>query len=89
MGKAAQTVKNRGRTLKRSVFLNHHFGGFDNGRYGITLLELEFVSATSGDRTLNQIVADTDGDMGHDIAQLNFFDLPRSLFLAEIGISSL
>jgi len=62
-----------------SVLLNHYFGGFDHSCDGVALLELEFVGTTAGDGTLDEIVPDPNDDMGHDIAQLNFFDFPTQL----------
>jgi hypothetical protein len=79
LGKAGNDVKNCGRALRESVLLNHDFGGLDHCRDGIALLELEFVGATTGDGTLNKIVTDPHDHMGHDIAQLNFFNLPTQL----------
>lgn len=73
----------------RSILLDHYFGGLDNCGDGIALSELEFVGATPGDGTLKEIVTDPHDHMGHDIAQLNFFDFAAQLFLAEIGMPSL
>jgi hypothetical protein len=60
--------------VRGSVFLNHHFGSFDDSGDGVAFLEFEFVGATAGDGTLDKIVSYTNDYVGHDIAQLNFLD---------------
>jgi hypothetical protein len=60
--------------VRGSVFLNHHFGSFDDGADRVAFLEFEFVGAPAGDGALDKIVAHTNDDVGHDIAQLNFLD---------------
>jgi hypothetical protein len=57
-----------------SVLLDHDLGRFDHGGDGIAVLELELVGATASDGALNEVVPDPNHDMGHDVAQLNFFD---------------
>jgi len=42
------------------------------------LLELKFVGATAGDCALNEIVSDVYDHVGHDVAELNFFDFSGS-----------
>jgi hypothetical protein len=74
VGQAGEHVKNRERAMKGSVLLDHHFSSFDDGGYRVALLELEFVSTAAGDGALNEVVADPNDHMGHDIAQLNFFN---------------
>jgi hypothetical protein len=39
---------------------------FDDSGDGVTLLELEFVSATARDDALNEIVPDPNDNMSHD-----------------------
>lgn len=65
--------------MNRSILLNHDFGSLDDGDDGITLLEFEFVSAAACDRALDQILADPDDHMSHDVAQLKFFNLSTQL----------
>jgi len=60
--------------VRRSVLLNHNFGGFDDSGNGVAFLKLEFVGAAAGDGALDEVVPDPNDHMGHDIAQLNFFD---------------
>jgi hypothetical protein len=60
--------------VRGSVFLNHHFGSFDDSGDGVALFELEFVGATPGDGALDKIVSHANDNVGHDIAQLNFLD---------------
>jgi len=74
MGAAGDDAKNSGCAVRGSVFLNHHFGSFDDSGDGVPLFEFEFVGATAGDGTLDKILSDTNDDVGHDIAQLNFLD---------------
>jgi len=57
-----------------SVFLNHDLGRFNHRADGVTLFQLEFVGAATSDGALDEIVPDPNDHMGHDIAQLNFFD---------------
>jgi len=56
------------------IFLDHDLGGFDHGADRVTLLEFEFVGAAARDGALDQVVADPNDHMRHDIAELNFFD---------------
>ena len=74
MGAAGDDSEDCGRAVSRSVFLNHDLSRFDHRADGITLLELEFVGAAPGDGTLDEVVADPNDNMGHNIAELNFFD---------------
>jgi hypothetical protein len=74
MGAAGDNVKDCGRAVKRSILLNHYLGSFDDRGNGVALFEFEFVCAAAGDGTLHEIVTDPYHHMGHDIAQLNFFD---------------
>ena len=57
-----------------SVFLDHDFGRFYNGRDGVALLELEFIRAAARDCAFNQVIADPNSNEGHHIAKLNLFD---------------
>ena len=57
-----------------SVLLNHHLGGFDHGGDGVTLFELELVGAAAGNGTFNEVVANSNNNMGHNVAQLNFLN---------------
>ena len=61
--------------MRRSILLNHHLGRFDDSGDGVTLLELEFVSAPARDDAFNETVPGPDDNMGHDIAELNLFNL--------------
>ncbi len=59
---------------ERSIFLNHHLGGFDDSGDGVTFLELEFVSAAARDDAFNETVPDPNDNVSHDIAELNLFN---------------
>ena len=59
-----------------SIFLNHHLSSFDHGSDGVTLLELEFIGTSPCDGTLDEVLTDAHDYVSHDIAQVNFFDLP-------------
>jgi hypothetical protein len=74
MGAAGDSSKDCGRAVRGSVLLNHYLCGFDDRGNGVALFEFEFVGAAAGDGTLNEIVPDPYHHVGHDIAELNFFD---------------
>ena len=65
--------------MKKSIFLNHDFGSFDDSGDGVALFQLKFVGAATCDCTLDQIFADANNHMSHHIAQLNFFDFSTQL----------
>lgn len=54
--------------------MNHYLRGLYDGVNGIAFLELQFIGAAASDSTFDEIVADADDDVGHDIAQLDFFN---------------
>ena len=56
------------------VFLEHHFGRFDDHRNFVSLFETKLFGATAGNYALDLVLSNLDDDMGHDVAQLNFFD---------------
>jgi hypothetical protein len=75
MGAAGNDAQDRrGAMRPGSVLLNHDLGSFDHSGYGVALFELEFVGAAAGDGAFDEIVSDPNHHMGHDIAELNFFD---------------
>jgi len=57
-----------------SVLLNHHFGSFDHSGDGIAFFEFEFVGAAPRDGALDEIISNPNDHMGHDIAELDFFN---------------
>ena len=59
MGQAGDDAEDCGCSVKESVFLNHHLGGFDDSGDGVTFLEFEFVSTTACDDALDDIVSDS------------------------------
>jgi hypothetical protein len=75
MGATGDDLEDCGSEVKRSILLNHDFRGLNHCGDGIALLELKLVGAPSRDGTFNEIVAYPYDHVGHDIAQLNFFDL--------------
>jgi len=58
----------------KSVFLDHDLGGFHDRDDLIALVELQLFGAAPCDGAFNQILAHPDDYMGHDVAQLDFFD---------------
>jgi hypothetical protein len=79
VGSSSDYSKGRGCAVKKSIFLNHDFGGFDDGGDGIALFQFKFVGAAACDCTLDQIFADANHHMSHHISQLNFFDFSTEL----------
>ena len=59
----------------RLVFFEHDFGGLDDGLYGVADLEFHFFGAAAGDDAFNEVMAHANDHMGHDTAQLKFFNL--------------
>lgn len=55
-----------------SVLFEHHFGGLDDGGDFVSHLQFHFIRAAPGDHAFYYIVTDTDHDMGHHAAQLDF-----------------
>jgi hypothetical protein len=47
---------------------------FTYGSNGVTLFELQFIRASTRDRALDQVIADTNDHVGHDVAEFNFLD---------------
>jgi len=76
MGQAGYDAENCGCPVKTSIFLNHHLSGFDDGGNRVTFLKLEFVSAAARDNALDQVIADPDDNVSHDIAELKLFNFP-------------
>lgn len=74
MGEDGDNVEDRGRAVNALVLLDHYLGGFDDGGNGVALFQLQFVSAAPRNRALDEIVANTNDNMGHDITQFDFFD---------------
>jgi hypothetical protein len=64
------------RVVKDSILLNHDLSRFDHGCDRIALLELQLVSAAARDGTFDEVVANPNHDVRHDIAELNFLDFP-------------
>ena len=60
--------------VRQSVLLDHYLGGLHYGDNGVSLLKLQLVGAAPRDGAFNEILTDADDDMGHNIAQLDFFD---------------
>ena len=65
--------------VPRSVFLDHYFGGLDDSSDRVALLEFQLIGAAPGDGALDEIVSHPDDYMGHDIAELSFFDFSTQL----------
>ena len=57
------------------VLLEHHFGGFNHGSDGIAHFQFHLFRTAAGDYAFDQVVSDTNENVGHDAAQLHFFDL--------------
>jgi len=58
------------------VLLDHHFRRFDNRCHGVTLLELEFFGATTGNDALNEVGPHANDDVRHYVSEHNLLDLP-------------
>lgn len=56
------------------VLFQHYFGGLDDGFDGVANLELHFVCAALCDNAFNQVVSNPYNHVGHNAAQLNFFN---------------
>jgi hypothetical protein len=54
--------------------LDHHFSGFDDRADGVAYLQFHFLSAGASDDAFDEVVADTNGNVGHDVAELDFGD---------------
>jgi hypothetical protein len=75
VGRAGHDTKDCGREVeKKSVFLDHNLGGFNDSDDVVALLELQLVGAAPGYGAFNQILAHPDDYMGHYVAQLDFLD---------------
>jgi len=59
--------------VNRSILLNHDLCGLHYSGDGITFLKPEFVSTAASDGAFNEVVANTNHYMGHDIAELDLF----------------
>ena len=57
-----------------SIFLNHDLGRFHHGSHDVTLLELQFVGAPTGDGAFDQVVSYSNHHMTHNVAQLDFLN---------------
>jgi hypothetical protein len=68
VGATSDDLEDCGSEVRRSILLDHDFSGLNDRSDGVALLELKLVGAPSGDGTFNEVVADTDDYVGHDIA---------------------
>jgi len=73
MGSAGDDPEGGGCSL-RSVLLNHHLSCLDYGNDRVALLKLKLFGASAGNGAFDEVVADADDDVGHDVAELNLFD---------------
>ena len=68
-----------GKVAGASVFADHDFSGLHYHIDGVALLERQFVGAGAGDDALDQVLADADYHMGHDVAEFQIDDRSREL----------
>ena len=71
--------------MRASILLNHDLCSFHNSDDGITLFKFEFISASASDGAFNEVVANTNNDMRHDIAELNLFYLSGQFVASRYG----
>jgi len=50
-------------------FLEHDLGGLDDGADGVANFQLHFLGAGEGDDAFDEVIANTNSDVGHDIAE--------------------
>ena len=62
-----------------SVFLDHYFSGLNDCENGVSLFEFQLVGAAPSDGAFYEIVADPHHDVGHDVAQFDFFNCSAEL----------
>jgi hypothetical protein len=55
-------------------FLQHDFGGLDDGGDGVANLEVHFFDAAAGDDAFDHVGAHLDYYVGHDVSNLKFSD---------------
>jgi len=58
-----------------SILLQHNFRGLDDGEDLVTNLELHFFRTSFRYHALNQILSDSDNNVSHNSAELEFNDL--------------
>jgi hypothetical protein len=52
------------------LFFQQDFCGLNHRRNGVSHLEVHLFGASSSDYTFNEVVSDTDNDVGHNSAEL-------------------
>jgi hypothetical protein len=57
----------------RSLFLDHHFRGFDHDRYIVTGLQVEILGAPARDDAVDFAVANLNDHVGHYSTEIYFF----------------
>lgn len=60
--------------MRPALLLEHDFGGFDYGGYGVADLEFHFVGAAAGDHAFDQVIPYSHDYMGDDLAELELLD---------------
>jgi hypothetical protein len=66
----------KARTL---ILLEHYFRGFNHSGDGIADLQLHFFGAASSYYAVDDVVADSDQDMGHHVPELELLDLANQM----------
>jgi hypothetical protein len=64
---------------KKLIVLNHYLCGSNSTKHRVALLELQLFGTAPCDSALDEIVTHPDDYMGHDIAQLDYFDSSTQL----------
>ena len=62
-----------------SILLKHNFGGLDQYLDRVADLELKRIYTAAGDDAFNQILSNSDGDVGHDLTEKDLFNIACEL----------
>ena len=55
--------------------MDHYLGGFHDGGDDVTFFQLELISATTRDGTLDEVIPNPNHYMSHHVTKLDFFDI--------------
>jgi len=56
------------------ILFQHYFGGFDYGRNLVSHFQFHLIRAAFGYHAFNQILTNAHDNMGHNTAELKFYD---------------
>ncbi len=60
--------------MEISLLLNHYFRRFHNHANCVAGLEVQFLGTSPGDHAFNDVLAHSDDNMSHHVAQFDVFD---------------